>query len=342
MNSAFLKHIARVTVGSFILILQSGCGDESGLFLISPGAVQAAQESMAEPEIEPPLSPSGSRTSGLVEKKVVTYAGKIRAQALFILDNSGSMTQALAGYINSRLNTFFEDLIANPNINFELGFTTTNDDVDRGILIAGRFGEQIVTRSSRAELVNEIQADFRARLNAPGSGVEQGLQVLNKAVLRDGARLFPSKNADESLSRRIVIISDADDTLATDSLTVPAAVAPMAAYPGLGIHPIVAIPGKPCTNPPHEEFGYRFQQSLLYVPGEIGSICQEDFDASLDNIFAMLQNFCVELSAAPAATDNVKVLVSGTATSQFTIQGKNVCLVLPPGQATVEVQVWKP
>lgn len=314
------------------------------LSLLGLSQIQCSQQmdtfSLADPNAVPnPKVAERQAGEAWTEVKTMEYKGLFHAQALFVLDNSGSMQEELAQYINSRIQTFMSNMGVTAGLTYKIGITNTNYNVDFGRLISANNGQTILTQMSDSSLFPQMFAKFTTTINAPGSGNERGLAAAAAAVQRERANLFSEPPADAALSRRVVIISDADDT---DSTAIENYTSVLAAVPNLSMNAIIGIPTKPCTNPAQEGFGYRYVDAVAQVGGNVSSICRADFNASLDRVFSWIQNVCMELSEPVSSRDSIVLTVDGQVYNDYTLDAAktSVCMPMPNRRASLRLEAY--
>lgn len=314
------------------------------LSLLGLSQIQCSQQfdsfSLSDPNAVPdPKTLERQAGKAWTEVKTMDYKGLFHAQALFVLDNSGSMREELAQYINSRMKTFMSNMRVTSGLSYKIGITNTNYNVDLGKLIAANNGQTILNQMSDSSLFDEMFAKFTATINATGSGNERGLAAAAAAVQREQAMLFSPPPADAALSRRVIIITDADDT---DRTAIETYTSVLAAVPNLSMNAIIAIPQKPCTNPAQEGFGFRYVDAVAQVGGNVSSICSQDFEASLDRVFSWIQNVCMELSEPVSSRDSIVLTVDGQVYNEYTLDTAktSVCMPMPNRQASIRLEAY--
>lgn len=273
-----------------------------------------------------------------IETKSLTYTGQFHAQALFVIDNSASMYDELSTYINTRIATFMNTLQATPGLTYQIGITDTNFNDRQGLLHQSANGTKILTQLSPSNTFTEIFQSFIDSEDGYNVGVERGLAAASAAVLREQSTLFGPVASDKALSRRVIIISDQDDT---DPFTpITDYTANLKSISGLSLHPIVALPGQRCSIGPREEgYGQRYVNAVAIVGGQARSICQPDFEASLNSVFEWIQNVCMKLDAPVVSRDRIEFWVNGVANTSFTLDDTRtqVCISLPNSASTLRV-----
>ena len=314
------------------------------LSLLGLSQIQCSQEmdsfSLSDPNAVPnPKVADRQIGEAWTEVKEMEYKGQFHAQALFVLDNSGSMKEELAQYINSRIQTFMANMSTTAGLTFKVGITNTNYNVDFGRLISSTNGQTILTQMSDSALFPQMFSKFTATINAPGTGNERGLAAAAAAVQRERTNLFSEPPADAALSRRVVIISDADDT---DSTAIENYTSVLAAVPNLSVNAIIGMPTRPCTNPAQEGFGYRYVDAVAQVGGNVSSICSADFGASLDRVFSWIQNVCMELSEPVSSRSSIVLTVDGTVYNDYNLDASKttICMPLPNRPASLRVEAY--
>ena len=314
------------------------------LSLLGLSQIQCSQEmdsfSLADPNAVPnPKVAERQIGEAWTEVKEMEYKGLFHAQALFVLDNSGSMKEELAKYINTRLQTFMSNMKATAGLSYKIGIANTNYNVDFGRLIPASNSQTILTQMSDAMFFTQMFKSFTGTIDKVGTGNERGLAAAAAAVQRERATLFSAPPADAALSRRVIIISDADDT---DATAIENYTSVLAAVPNLSMNAIIAIPGRPCTNPAQEGFGYRYVDAVAQVGGNVSSICSPDFAASLDRVFSWIQNVCMELSEPVSSRSSIVLTVDGRVYNDYNLDASKtkICMPLPNRSASLRLEAY--
>lgn len=295
---------------------------------------------------DPNANPNATEQSGgtitvtTVEEKTLDYNGRFHAQALFVLDNSGSMVDKLAPYINAAFQAFIASLSATPGLSFQLAFTDTNYDIDGGKLLKSTTGLDIIQQDSPATAFTDIFSVFSASVNLTGTSNERGLPVTAAALKRDGARLFSMPPQGAALSRRVVIITDANDTDFTTPVPVKNYTDVIQTVPNLLLYPIVELPTVKCANPTAESFGQRYVDAVAITGGEANSICAQDFATSLQRVFKWIQNVCITLDKAVESEADLKVYEDGVQVTTYSLDAakKSICFDLPNQPVSLKVE----
>jgi hypothetical protein len=272
------------------------------------------------------------------EKMSMQYNGRFHAQALFVLDNSQSMSEEIAGYISMRIQNFMAELNTVPGLTYQIGLNDTNYNVRQGNLLAAN-GVKIVTEQSPASVFSGIFGAFLQSLSDVGSGAERGLASAAAAVMREQSTLFGAPPAGAFLSRRIVIISDMNDT---DNTPVGTYAQIMKSVPEVSLFPIIAVPNQPCSNPSAEGYGTRYVEAVGMVGGKVSSICKNDFNASLTSVFEWIQNVCMTLTTPVAQRSDIQFFIDEVQSDKFELDDSRtkICVALPNQPAALRVEAY--
>jgi hypothetical protein len=251
----------------------------------------------------------------------------IKADILFVIDDSGSMgdEQAeLGDNFQSFLNT---PLIASGDVDFHIGVTTTDTYSRNGAL----YGSPRIITPQTPNLAAEFAQN--ARVGTSGSGDEMGLEAMmlalsepmlsttNVGFLREGAALA------------IIVVTDEEDS---SPLTVAEYIAFAQDLKGAGFEELVNISG---VRDPSS--ATRYDQAIAACNGTALDITAVGWGQQLgalgDAIFALPQ--IVTLDAEPSAA-TLTATVDGAPVTSFAIDEENHLLSLdqlPQPGSIVEV-----
>lgn len=291
----------------------------------------------------------------------INVAAQTEVDILFVVDNSGSMTEEQTG-IGNKINGFLSKI---NGLDWQIAVTTTDDRATTPITgdtsrpwSDGQFrpfdsatGSQYILRSSQV-----TAADAQTKLSAAiqvgigGSGNERGINSTYRAVERSATagvnRDFFRPNA----KLAVVVISD-EDECSTGAAECPAASASksvpqnmlnlvkntLGANKGFTFNSIIYIPGdSSCTTGANQGKVYKEMSNL--TGGVVASVCSSDYTTPLNVIGnrVVQQVNSADLSCAPVdvngdgkADVQVALAGGGTYTGNYTVNGSTVSFSTP-------------
>ena len=248
----------KAVVGTLATALIAGCG----VYIEQP---------------EPEVSMKGEPVGGTIHTDTFTQGDLVGGYAdlLFVVDNSGSMYDDQVRLGNG-FNTFI-NWVTQENVDLHIGITTT--DMDAGGAQGAFVGTPTVLDENTPDLVNVFKNNVLVGTN--GSGYEQGFgpalaalteplrSTVNAGFLRENAKLY------------VIFVTDEDDQSPLSVAEYVTGLQALKADPAM-VHftAIAAEPGNPCL----AYDGLRYQELINATGGLFGSICQEDFGQTLQQL----------------------------------------------------------
>lgn len=282
---------------------------------------------------------------------------------LFVVDNSGSMTEEQQG-IGNKINGFLSKIAG---LNWQIALTTT--DVDGATTKAadgtprawsdGQFrpfdsdtGSQFILRSSQVSAANaQTMLSNAIQVGIVGSGNERGIAATYRAIERSAV---PSTQRDffrPNAKLAVILISDEDECSngncgANANMSVPQNLvnlvkSQLGQNKGFAFSSIVKIPGDAaCTT--GSNTGNIYKSITDLTNGLLGSVCATDYTSPLSQIGSKVVELVNSATLSCNAEDlngdgkgdvTIKLAGGGTMTSGYNVVGSQVTFsnALPEG-----------
>lgn len=348
-------------LGSFTAVLNS-CSDvsfEHGSGEFKSCTTQGAQLSNCLNE-NPILRP---------QQQAINVKANNEVDVLFVVDNSGSMSQEQVG-IGNKINGFLDKIKL---LSWQIALTTTDSRTDTigpdGISrpwgdgqlrpFDSDTGSEYILRSTQSNLA-DAQTKLASAINVgtSGDGLERGINASYRAVERIGSSTPNRDFFRQNASLAIVIISDEDECstgasgcpAATASRSDPATAAnfirsQFSSSKVVSFSSIIHIPNdSTCTTGQQQGNVYKAITNL--TGGVLGSVCSNDYTSALNILgqkVTQLVNsvalICPPLDMDKDGDQDVTVVLSGGAimsVSGFSVSGSTLAFTqgLPEGNHT--------
>ncbi len=285
---------------------------------------------------------------GAVQKDTFVQKASAKIDVLWIVDNSASMQQEQAN-LAANFNAFIS-VVEDSEVDYQIGVTSTDVDLHGGSLLGS---PKIIVPGTNAE--SQFAANVQVGID--GGGHEQGLlaahTALSEPMISSGNAGF--LRADAALA--MIFVSDEDDHsfgmityyrrffeqlkgVGNENRVMAAA--------------IVGDQPDGCSNPStgSAAAGTRYHQLAQAVGGNIGSICSDDFGATLNQMGLTVAGLDRKFTLSDTNPDanSVTVMVDGQPKEQDWETGWwyedgiisfNGSYVPPPG-AVIEVSYKHP
>ena len=291
----------------------------------------------------------------------INVAAQSEVDVLFVVDNSGSMSDEQIG-IGNKINGFLSKL---NGLNWQIAITTTDDRENTPITADGNrpwgdgqfrpfdsnSGSQFILRSSQVSAADaQTKLSNAIQMGIGGSGNERGINAVFRAVERAVQagvhRDFFRPNA----KLAVVLISD-EDECSNGAASCPAASAyksvpqnlidqaktTLGTNKSLSFNSIVHIPGDTtCTTGANQGNVYKEMSNL--TGGVLASVCANDYTTPLNvigNRVAQLVNSAtlscppVDVNADGKADVQVALAGGGTYSGSYTVNGADVSFSTP-------------
>lgn len=309
-----------------------------------------------------PKDPGMPNVSPMYAKveKTITLAETLKADVLFVVDNSLSMAIEQAN-MSSRFPLFIKNLMS---INWRVGVITTDIDDPDLATSDGRLqifpnGQYYIDSTIAQKEADELFAKVIQRTES-GSGYEQGIYATYRFLERDKASKVPFMRNDASIN--VVFVTDADETPYELSTGVPffqpknkpdelvkylTSRWPLKKFQ---FHSIVVKENDlECLGKNgNESYGIEYEKLSTLTNGVKGSVCAEDYGSQLLFLSEKIKDLIkvIELDCEPALdTKTQKRLFSIKHESENTLpievekfEGRKVYLKgsLPSGKIKLE------
>lgn len=306
----------------------------------------------------------GNKSDGSVKWEVVSTTRHLtqdfnvndyrRVDVLFVIDNSGSMAYEQQSMAKRTSN--FLSLLS--GLDWQVGITTTDpNNIPLGdgrlIPITGGSQGQVMIDSRQSASVAQSQLSQTLQRKETGSGSEQGIRAVYRAVER--------YNANESAHRQlirdgaqlaVVLISDEDESANTVKNDPQALVNLIHdSFQGnkrFSYHSIVTKTGdKQCLSTYGATVGARYELMSKLTGGLIGSVCEMDYATQVQGVAQEIRNLLKTLSlkCAPLPQFGVKIQKDGVdwTPGNYVVNGLNMVFdkELEPGNYSVSYQCLK-
>ncbi len=253
---------------------------------------------------------------------------------LWVIDNSGSM-RAFQARLSANMSNFMTYINASGNVNFRMGFITTDDH----LLVAPYI-------SNNTHNVNARAAEIVDSIGIGGSGTEKGLQKAQQALAHFAAT---GEFLREDANLIIIFVSDEYDN---SPLSTSDYINNYLSYKPIDKIKAYAVIGDPpsgcqSTNQwgANAQFGSHYYDVSMWFGGNWYSICEYDWSTNMTNLAQDITiKSAFELDEPDPIIDTIEVYVNGQiVTSGWTYDPVNNWVKfdssnIPTGGQTIRIE----